>query len=322
MDEEEEKEEHDIDNKDNEDIIIIDNSSKEVLDANKINLIEKKEEKKIKIIPELDKMCSEKEIIEREKNRDIDRLEVDADSFPIKKGLKERMIQKYNWRFGKKLDLKDPKEIRTIKALNHSIEYLIEQCLDCDKTKTIKVAKGFELTPLDIIPFIYDRFLAIYETIKLLSDNDRSILNDSDLLNNICKMIRTLIIFLNLSLDYYDEPEKVSNEINNYINNLLIPLLDLIKEIIFNESDYEYNLSSNYKDEFLSYYLFIKLKKERNNFENFYNEIKLKLNKKEVNKKIELVNEVYLSLKNKDYEKFLNIIKNEENCDYFFACLM
>ena len=322
MDEEEEKEEHDINNKDNDDIIIIDNSSKEVIDASKIKLVEKKDVK-TKIIPELDKMCSDKEIIEREKNRDIDRLEIDAKAFPTKKGIKERMVQKYNWRFGKKLDLNDPKEIRTIKAINQSIEYLIEQCLDCDKTKTIVVPNNFELTPLDIIPFIYDRFLAIYATIKLLSDNDKSILNDPDLLSNICKMIRTLIIFLNLIYDCYDEEEKISNEINNNINNLLIPLLDLIKEIIFNESDYEYNLSYNYKDEFLCYYLFIKIKKERNNWENIYNEIKSKLNKDEYTyKKIELVHNVYLSLKNKDYEKYINIIKNDENCDYFIACLM
>ena len=89
---------------------------------------------------------------------------------------------------------------------------------------------------------------------------------------------------------------------------MLIPLLDLIKEIIFKESDYEYNLSSNYKDEFLCYYLFIKIKKERNNWDNIYNEIKTKLNKDEYTyKKIELVYDVYLSLKNKDYESIYRL---------------
>ena len=330
MEEEEEKEERDNseqdkDNKNSEDIIILDNSSKEVIDINKIKLVEKKEksndETKIKIIPELDKMCSENEIIEREKNKDIDRLEIDANSFPLKKGDKERMVQKYSWRSGKKLNLKDPKEIRNVKAINKSIEYLIEQCLDCDKTKTIKLPNGFEFTLTDIISFIYDRFLAINETIKLLTDNDKSILNDCDLLSNIGKMIRTLIIFFNLCLDDFDE-EKASKEINNYINDLLIPLLDIIKEIIFNEADYEYNFNLDDKDEFLSYYLFIKLKKERNNFQKFYDEIKSKLFKEQTFKKIDLVNEVYLSLINKNYEKFINILKTEENCDYFFACFM
>ena len=330
MEEEEEKEERDggeqdKDNKNSEDIIILDNSSKEVIDINKIKLVEKKEktndETKIKIIPELDKMCSENEIIEREKNKDIDRLEIDANSFPLKKGDKERMVQKYSWRSGKKLNLKDPKEIRNVKAINKSIEYLIEQCLDCDKTKTIKLPNGFEFTLSDIISFIYDRFLAIYETIKLLSDNDKSILNDCDLLSNIGKMIRTLIIFFNLCLDDFDE-EKASKEINNYINDLLIPLLDIIKEIIFNEADYEYNFDLDNKDEFLCYYLFIKLKKERNNFQKYYDEIKSKLNKEQTYKKIDLVNEVYLSIINKDYEKFINILKTEENCDYFFACFI
>jgi hypothetical protein len=82
-------------------------------------------------------------------------------------------------------------------------------------------------------------------------------------------------------LEEFDE-EKASKEINNYINDLLIPLLDLIKEIIFNENDYEYNFNSENKDEFLSYYLFIKLKKERNNFKKFYDEIKSKLNKEQI----------------------------------------
>ena len=330
MEEEEEKEERDNseqdkDNKNSEDIIILDNSSKEVIDINKIKLVEKKEksndETKIKIIPELDKMCSENEIIEREKNKDIDRLEIDANSFPLKKGDKERMVQKYSWRSGKKLNLKDPKEIRNVKAINKSIEYLIEQCLDCDKTKTIKLPNGFEFTLSDIISFIYDRFLAIYETIKLLSDNDKSILNDCDLLSNIGKMIRTLIIFFNLCLDDFDE-EKASKEINNYINDLLMPLIDIIKEIIFNEAEYEYNFNLDIKDEFLSYYLLIKIKKERNNFHKFYDEIKSKLNKEQIYKKIDLVNEVYLSLINKDYSKFINILKTEENCDYIFACFM
>ena len=63
-------------------------------------------------------MCSEKEIIEREKNRDIDRLEIDADAFPLKKGDKKRMIQKYNWRFGKKLDLKDNTNNKSLKSIN------------------------------------------------------------------------------------------------------------------------------------------------------------------------------------------------------------
>ena len=332
--EEEEKEENDIkeknDDKDSDDIIILDNSSKEVIDINKIKLAEKKnisEKSKTnnitskKIIPELDKMCSEKEIEEREKNKDIDKLEIDANAFPAKKGVRERMVQKYKRKRGPILKLDDPKEIRNIKAINQSIAYLIEQCLDCDQTKTIKVVQGFELTPLDIIPFIYDRFLAIKETIKLLYDNDKTILNDNDLLCNICKMIRTVIIFLNLCYDYYDE-EKASSEINNYIDNLLIPLLDIIKDVINNESNYEYNLNEDNKDEFLSYYLFIKIKKERNNFEKYYNEIKSELNKDKLYEKIELVNEVYLTLKTKDYEKFIDLLKNKEHCDYFLSCLM
>ena len=318
-----------------DDIIILDNSSKEVIDVNKFKLIEKKnfpekntnssDKKKNeninKIIPLLDKMCSENEIKEREEKRDIDRLEIDSEAFPKKKGAKERMVQKYNWRSGKKLNLKDPNEIRNIKAINQSIEYLIEKCLDCDKTNAIKLPEGFEITPMDIIPFIYDRFLAIYKTIELLSENDKSILDDENLLINIGKMIRTLIIFLNLDLDYCDE-EMVSEEINNFINNLLIPLLNIFKDILINESDYKYNLSQENKDEFISYYLFLELKKQRNNFEKLYNEIKSKLISDKSHKKIELINEVYLSLKNKDYQKFISLLKNEEDCDYFSACLM
>mgnify|MGYP002625676354 FL=1 len=320
-----------------DDIIILDNSSKELIDVNKFKLIEKKNfpekntnstdkkknENKNKIIPLLEQMCSENEIKEREKNRDIDRLEIDSEAFPKKKGDKARMVQKYNWKGGKKLNLNEPNEIRSINAINKSIEYLIEKCLDCDKTNAIKLPEGFEISPMDIIPFIYDRFLAIYKTIELLSENDPSIFDDENLLINIGKMIRTLIIFLNLDLDYCDE-ENVSKEINNFIDNLLIPLLNIYKDILINESDYKYNLSQESKDEFISYYLFIELKKQRNNFEKLYKEIKSELipDKTYTYTKIELLNDVYLSLKNKDYQKFISILKNDENCDYFLSCLM
>ena len=60
-------------------------------------------------------------------NNDIDRLEIDADAFPEKKGVKERMVQKYMRKRGVKLDLTDPKEIRNIDAINKSINYLIEE---------------------------------------------------------------------------------------------------------------------------------------------------------------------------------------------------
>ena len=97
---------------------------------------------------------------------------------------------------GKKLNLDDPKEIRTIKAINESILFLIEKILDCDKVNTINITEGFNITPLDIIPFIYDRFLSIYKTLELLISNDKNIMNDCDLMNNVGKMIRTLIIFI------------------------------------------------------------------------------------------------------------------------------
>ena len=348
-DEEEIENDYEIENKDkindkeetdDGDIIILDNSSKDVSALKKIKLKEKKTspekiakkdikikdkakiENKNKIIPELDKMCSEKEIKEREANNDIDRLEIDADAFPEKKGAKERMVQKYMRKRGVKLDLTDPKEIRNIKAINESINYLIEICLDCDTTKSIKIPAGFDITPLDIIPYIYDRFLAIYKTIELLWSNDKSILNDNNLVLNIGKMIRTVIIFFNLCLDYFDEDD-INKEINNYIDNLLIPLLEIIKEYIYDEeNDYEYKLSSENEDEFLSYYLFIKLKKEKNNFEKIYEEIKSILDDDKIYKKIELVNEIYLALKNKNYENFINILKDEDKCDYFIACFM
>ena len=98
------EEEYEEDDKNSQDIIILDDDkstiSKEVIDIKKIKLIEKpddainnkssfldnnKNKTKNKIIPELDQMCSEKEINEREKEKDLDRFEIDASAFPIKK---------------------------------------------------------------------------------------------------------------------------------------------------------------------------------------------------------------------------------------------
>ena len=332
--EEDEKNSQDIEILEDEDKSVV---QKEVLDLKNINLMKKpdnseneiiikssfsenKSSKKNKIIPELDQMCSEKEMAEREKEKDIDRLEIDEKAYPANKGKKERMIQKYKRKNGKLLNLNDPKEIRNIQAINRTIDYLIEQVLDCDKTGAIKL-DVVEITHMDIIDFISDRFTAIYKTIELLKENDITILNDCNLIEHICKMIRTIIIFFNICLDYFDQQSP--KKINSLIDNLLVPLLVIIKDIIKDESKYEYNFSPKEKDEFISYYLFIKLKKERKNFGKYYNEVKDFINMKDESiEKIELVHEIYNILTNKNYEKFIDILRNNENCDYLFACFM
>ena len=340
IDNEEEDEE---DDKNSKDIVILEDdkstTQKEFLDIKNIKLIEKKDNSnsksdsniinikssfleskttKNKIIPELEEMCSEKEMNERAKERDIDKFE--AIGFPMKKPDKKRMVQKYARKRGKFLDLNDPKEIRTIEAINKSINYLIDQVLDCDKTGTMELPDGFTITPSDIIPFIIDRYTAIYKTIELLVNNDNTLLNNISLVENIGKMIKSIIIFFNIGIDYFDESFQ-TEKINSYIDNLIMPLLEFIKEIIFNESKYEYKLSKKDKDIFLSYYLFIKLKKERKNFEKYYQEIKNNL-KEESLEKIELVNEIYNILESKDYENFINILKNNKKSDYITSCLM
>lgn len=314
----------------------LDATHKEVIDISKIKLIEKKEKEdtdsiidikssddkinKINIVPELTEMCSEKEIMEREKNKDIDAFENDADAFPYKKCIKERMVQKYKRKRGQILKLDDPKEIRNISAINKSINYLIEEILDCDndKVRKFKITDNFTISMKDIIDFIFDRFVAIYKTIDILKDNDDSnnAFNDCQVLENICRMIRTVIIFLNLCYDeFFDDPVK---EINLLIDELLLPLLEYLKDIIKNESKYQFNLSEKGKDEFLSYYLFIKLKKDRKNFAKIYQEIS-KINSTPI--KSELVNEIFMILNEKNCEKFMEILKSEK-CDYLSSCLM
>ena len=344
-----EEQNEDEEDKNSQDIIIVeDNNSttpKEVIDIKKIKLIEKtdsnndiinikssisinnkvpsstpvKQDKKT-IIPELTEMCSEKEIEEREKERDLDRFEIDANSFPIKKPDKARMIQKYQRKRGKILNLNDPKEIRNISAINKSILYLIEEILDCDTNDRIKLPQGFSITPMDIINFITDRFIAIYKTIEILYDNDNNILKDNIFLENIVKMIRTIVIFFNLCLDYYDDESP--KEINSLIDNLLSPLLNYIKDIIINETKYEFNLSVQNKDELISYYLLIKLKKERKNFLKHYEEIKDIVSDIEKYQKIKLVHEIYTILNNKKYNNFMNILKENDKCDYLTSCFL
>ena len=312
-----------------------DDTHKEVLDIRKIKLIEKKEKtdsiidikssedkvNKIKIIPELTEMCSEKEIIEREKNKDLDAIEIDPDSFPGRRCIKERMVQKYRRKGGKILKLDDPKEIRNVSAINKSINFLIEQILDCDNNKGRKFEERehFTISMKDIIDFIFDRFIAIYKTIDILKDNDDSdnLFNDSQVMENICRMIRTGIIFLNICYDeFVDDP---TLEVNLLIDELLLPLLDCVKDIINNESKYQINLSEKNKDEFISYYLFLKLKKDRINFGKIFQEIISKI--KFGHEKIDLVYEIFIILNRKNFEKFMEILKSER-CDYFTGCLM
>ena len=332
------EEEYEEDDKNSQEIVVLDDDKsitpKEVIDIKNIRLIEKKENtennknisfpgeknEKNKIIPKLDQMCSEKEIIEREKEKDLDRLEVDADSFPFNRPDKKRMIQKYKRKRGKILNLDDPKEIRTIPAINKSINYLIEEVLDCDKTGKIKLPPGFEIIPRDIIEFISDRFIAIYKTIEILFTNDNNIFNDCTLIENISKMIRTIIIFFNLCLDYYDDQSP--KEINSLLDNLLLPLLEYIKDIILSDSKYEYNFSTKDKDEFISYYLFLKLKKEKKNFEKYFQEINDVLNIDESYKEINLVNDVSNSLKNREFADFITILKDNNICNYLTSCFM
>ena len=318
-----------------------DDAHKEVIDISKIKLIEKKEKEetdsiidikssddkdkihKVKIIPELTEMCSAKEIMEREKEKDLDSFEVDPDSFPFKKCIKEQMVQKYRRKMGQILKLDDPKEIRNIPAINKSINYLIEQILDCDNDniRKFKINRGFTIYKKDIIDFIFDRFVAIYKTIDLLKDNDdsKNLFDDCQIVENICRMVRTIIILINLCYDeFVDKPYHVE-EINLLIDELLLPLLTYIIDIINNESKYQFNLSEKDKDEFLSYYLFIKLKKDRKNFSKIYEKIELKINYS--HPKIELVNEIFAILNGKNSEKFMEILKSEK-CDYLTACLM
>lgn len=312
-----------------------DDTHKEVIDISKIKLIEKKEKtdnaidikssedkvNKVKIIPELTEMCSEKEIIEREKNKDLDVVEIDPDSFPGRRCIKERMVQKYRRKGGKILKLDDPKEIRNISAINKSINFLIGQILDCDNNKGRKFEERdhFTITLKDIIDFIFDRFIAIYKTIDILKDNDNSdnLFNDCQVVENICRMIRTGIIFLNICYDeFVDDP---TQEVNILIDELLLPLLEYVKEIINNESKYQINLSEKNRDEFLSYYLFLKLKKDRKNFGKIFQEIISKI--KYTHEKIDLVHEIFIILNRKNFEKFMEILKGER-CDYLTGCLM
>ena len=329
--EEESNEQDDKNSKNSQDIIIIEDNSttpKEVLDLKKINsLVEnppdskqmqiRPKNNKKKIIPELTEMCSKKEIEEREKDKDLDRFEVDP-ALLVKKPINSRMVQKYQRKRGKLLNLSDPKEIRTIPAINKSIQYLVEQILDTDKTNTD--SNDFSITPMDIISFVNDRFIAICKTIEILVDNGDNILNDCTFVENVIKIIRTIIIFFNLCLNYFDDESP--KRIKDSIDNILLPLLEYIKDMIINESNYEYNFSIKNKDEIISYYLLLKLKTDRNNFMKYYKEIKGVLTDVDSYEKMKLVYEIYTLLNDKNYEKFIEILKNNEKCDYLFSCFL
>ena len=306
---------------DEDDIIVDDNtnSNKEVLDVNLIKILEKKENDKPKVIPELKEMCSEKEIKERSEDngKDLDLFELDPKSTPYKVPMKNQMIQKYKRKNGKIVNLTDPKELRDITAINKSNNFIINEIIDSDINKNILFPQELTVGPQDIINFVLDRYNAMFKTIEILINNNSESLYEEITVEVICKMIRVLIIFLNLCLDEYDEPQDILY--NKIIKELLKPLLDLIKSIIFNESKNGKKLSINDKDEFLSYILLLELKLNRNNFMNLYNEIK-KLINVNASKKINLILNINKMLNEKNYIEFINSLKND--ADYLISCLL
>jgi hypothetical protein len=114
----EEKENVDKNSQDIEIIELSNEKEKEFIDLKNIGSFggesfSEEKIKKNKIIPELTTMCSENEMLERSKNKDLDILEIDYKVTLPKKMDKKRMIQKYKRKNGSIVNLGDPKELRT-----------------------------------------------------------------------------------------------------------------------------------------------------------------------------------------------------------------
>jgi len=149
-------------------------------------------------------MCSEKEMMEREEQNNLNMFEVDPSISKdyLNKKIKKAFAVKAYARSAAEKIMDNPDNIRPPEILTKTLNYLMNEIIDIDKNEEIsdrhfKLKVGDKYTFSDITFFVEDRFRSIrqdYTILDLKGNKDCIICHE--------KIARFLILCLNEGLDY------------------------------------------------------------------------------------------------------------------------
>ena len=265
------------------------------------------------------KMCSSKEVSERESQNLLSVFELDPKLTKkdpqsgniIKKANPSYCIQTYIREGG---DMNQSECVRTPETLKKTLFYILDNIIDSDKIINEKFTKLFPINLSEIVLFTSDRLKAIKKDFML-----NNLKNNKYMIQCYELIARFLILCINETLDIKTIKGK-QGLYNLNVKELNSVLNDLYKFYTYKDESKKNNVYvSNNQEEFLSYFLLLSLK---NPIDYFSILSKIKNNNVFKNsKKIKLVINISKCYLNKDYKTFMEILKNKET-DYLISCLM
>lgn len=265
----------------------------------------------------LTEMCSKEEIKEREEQNLLSIFELDPElsffnketSMWVKKAKPEYAIKAFQ-RSGGDLNKTDPSNIRTPSTLKKTINYIINEIVDCDTNPKRKFVEITPITFSDVCLFVIDRFKAIRKDFTILEDTGKECIESSE------SMARFLILCLNETLDL----KTISGEQGLYNLNMsqLNSTLTSLFELYEKNSKIKDSYQSINQEEFISYFLLLALKQKPIEFISILARIK---KEKRNSTKICFVLKIAKAILSKDWRTFMKLLKSEE-CDYLTGCMM
>ena len=265
------------------------------------------------------KMCSSKEVSERESQNLLSVFELDPKLTKkdpqsgniIKKANPSYCIQTYIREGG---DMNQSECVRTPETLKKTLFYILDNIIDSDKIINEKFTKLFPINLSEIVLFTSDRLKAIKKDFML-----NNLKNNKYMIQCYELIARFLILCINETLDIKTIKGK-QGLYNLNVKELNSVLNDLYKFYTYNDENNKNDVYvSNYQEEFLAYFLLLSLK---NPIDYFSILSKIKNNNLFKNSnKIKLVINISKCYLNKDYKTFMKILKNKQT-DYLISCLM
>lgn len=265
----------------------------------------------------LTKMCSKEEIKEREEQNLLSIFELDPElsyfnketSMWVKKAKPEYAIKAFQ-RSGGDLNKIDPSNIRTPLALKKTINYIINEIVDCDTNPKRKFVEITPITFSEVCLFVIDRFKAIRKDFTIIEDIGKECIESNEF------MARFLILCLNETLDL----KTISGEQGLYNLNMtqLNSTLTSLFEFYEKNSKIKDSYKSTNQEEFISYFLLLALKQKPIEFISILSRIK---KEKRNSPKIYFVLKIAKAILSKDWRTFMKLLKSSD-CNYLTGCMM